>query len=99
MVLPDGYKVNDLAPFSMEWATEGTTVDGDRSIVEPAFPLEIAATFADGSVAVDLAVYYCQEQAEELCLIERVRIEAVVDAVEGGGATATLRHVIEDPGL
>lgn len=100
VVLPDGYKVNDLAPFSMEWETQGTTVhDGDRSIVEPAFPLEVSAGFVDGPLAVDLTIYYCQDEAEQLCLIERVRLEAVVDTNEGSAAVATLRHEIADPGL
>jgi thiol-disulfide isomerase/thioredoxin/sugar lactone lactonase YvrE len=99
IVLPDGYKVNDLAPFSMEWETNGPVlVDADRTIVEPDFPLAIEAELAAGDVAVDLTIYYCEIEAQQLCLIERVRLETRFDAVEGGGGTATLRHEVVLPG-
>jgi thiol-disulfide isomerase/thioredoxin/sugar lactone lactonase YvrE len=99
VVLPDGYKVNDLAPFSMEWVVNGPTLtDADRSIVAPVFPLVIDADLASGDVAVELTVYYCEETAQELCLIERVLLTATLDASEGGGTIATLRHEIVLPG-
>lgn len=100
IALPGGYTVNDLAPFSMRWETTGgIVVDGDREIVAPSFPLEIPADLADGTIAVDLTVYYCQEEAQELCLIDRVRLQAALDASEGGADDATLRYEIADPGV
>ena len=50
--IPDGYKVNDLAPFSMEW-TAGDNISFDpnqanQTIVEPTFPLSFTAEFAEG---------------------------------------------------
>ena len=98
--IPDGYKVNDLAPFSMTWDANGVAlIDGDRSIVDPRFPLAVAATFSSsGLLAVDLTVYYCTVEADQLCLIEQVRLELPFSVAGGGAATATLEYSIADPG-
>jgi sugar lactone lactonase YvrE len=99
VVLPAGYKINDLAPFSMEWATVGVELTGsDRSMVEPAFPVEIPAVFADGSVAADITVYYCEVAAAQLCLIEQVRLTATIDATGGASSIAPFRYEIAAPG-
>jgi hypothetical protein len=98
VVLPDGYKINDLAPFSMTWETTGSIViDADRSIVEPAFPLELASQFADGTIAGDLTIYYCETEAQQLCLIELVRLEASIDVVSGGPSSIEFTHRIANP--
>jgi DNA-binding beta-propeller fold protein YncE len=99
--LPDGYKVNDLAPFSMSWLVEGGIADlqdADRSIVAPEFPQEVAATFSPGSgmVTADVTVYFCTEEAEQLCLIDRVRLEAPVEVGEGADEV-TLSYDVPPP--
>jgi sugar lactone lactonase YvrE len=102
--LPAGYKVNDLAPFSMDWDGLGDVVtlaapDVERTITAPAFPLDLSATFAEGETGLtgDLVVYYCEEEAQQLCLIEQVRLTVPV-AVEGSGKPLlTVAHVIADP--
>jgi len=97
--LPSGYKINDLAPFSMTWATEGVVLDdGDRSIVAPKFPLTLAANLAAGSVGADLTIYYCTNDAEALCFIERVRVEADIVLDSDASSTVDLEHTIADPG-
>jgi thiol-disulfide isomerase/thioredoxin len=101
--IPAGYKVNDLAPFSMEWTTDGgVTFDpaqANQTIVEPSFPLSFPATFAEGQsqLTADLVVYYCEAEAQELCLIERVRVTAPLTVEAGGADTAVVSHVIELP--
>jgi DNA-binding beta-propeller fold protein YncE len=98
VVVPEGYKVNDLAPFSMRWEGSGAIVaDGDRSIVAPVFPLELEAEFTGGTIAADLTIYYCEIEAQQLCLVEMVRIEAMIDTVVGGPPVAHFAHEIELP--
>ncbi|MBN1285608.1 MAG: redoxin domain-containing protein [Anaerolineae bacterium] len=95
---PEGYKLNDIAPFSAEWHVDGQVVqlageDLVQRIVEPAMPLTIPAVFAEGSteIAVDLNIYYCEAINESLCFVDRVRIHIPV-TVGGSGAGAAL-HV------
>ncbi len=101
--LPDGYKVNDIAPFSMVWTVDGDVAeltDADQSMVAPAFPLEVEAEFSagTGSLLTDLTVYYCTAESEELCLIERVRIIAPLEVGEGP-ADVVLSYMIPPPPL
>jgi thiol-disulfide isomerase/thioredoxin len=101
--IPEGYKINDLAPFSMEWtATDGIAFDPDeanQTIVKPEFPLTFAADFAEGQSELtgDLTIYYCEAESQSLCLIERVRITAPLTIEPGGSETAVVRYVIELP--
>jgi thiol-disulfide isomerase/thioredoxin len=94
VAIPAGYKVNDLAPLSMEWtAGDAVTFDPDQAnqtIVEPTFPLSFAAEFAEGQsdLTGDLTIYYCEAESESLCLIERVRVTAPLTIESGGADTA-----------
>jgi thiol-disulfide isomerase/thioredoxin/sugar lactone lactonase YvrE len=106
--IPEGYKVNDLAPFSMEWISSGpaVTVEADeanQTIVEPAFPLSLSADFSPGEAELtgDLVIYYCEAESESLCLIERVRVTAPVIVTDSAGDgeenTVVVSYVIADP--
>lgn len=104
VVIPDGYKVNDLAPFSMEWESSGSGVSFDdaeanKRIVEPSFPLTIPAEFGEGESELkgDLVVYYCEAEAQSLCLIERVRVTAPFSVAEGGQQELLVSHIIPEP--
>ncbi|MGD2078279.1 MAG: thioredoxin-like domain-containing protein [Chloroflexota bacterium] len=101
--IPEGYKVNDLAPFSMEWTADGGVMfnpeQANQTIVEPTFPLSFPAEFAEGQSELtgDLVIYYCEAESQALCLIERVRITAPLTIESGGADTALVNHVIELP--
>jgi hypothetical protein len=104
VTLPAGYKVNDLAPFSMQWTgMEGVVAlgaaDADRTITNPTFPLEVPATFHEGETTLrgDLVIYYCEAEAQQLCLIEQVRLVAPLVVTAGGEPTLTLSHTIPAP--
>jgi DNA-binding beta-propeller fold protein YncE len=106
VALPPGYKVNDIAPFVMEWSVDGDGTmtlgpEADTSIVEPTFPLVLKAEFAAGQamLAADLTIYYCSDDANALCFIEQVRLEVLVTVDSGAGANLTLRHEIAAPEL
>ena len=93
--LPAGYKINDLAPYSMEWhvqnAGDGDLVvlepDANRSIAGPEFPLTLAATFqpGQGELIADLTIIYCQAETESLCLIDQTRLEQPLVVTDASG--------------
>ena len=101
--IPNGYKVNDLAPYSMEWKIDGDVIvlapDANRSIVEPMFPLEIDATFKEGKgmLTGDLNIFYCEAEKQSICLIEQVRLQAPLMVSGAGADTLKLSHAIELP--
>ncbi len=102
--IPVGYKVNEFAPFSMEWDSDGDGLSFDmeeanQSIVEPEFPLSFAAEFQDGESELtgDLVIYYCDDDAQSLCFIERVRVTAPLTVSSGGQDTLVVSHTIPDP--
>ena len=103
VTLPPGYKVNDIAPFSLIWAAGGGVAElpasADRSEVAPEFPIQVEATFVAGSgvIAADLTIYYCETSAVQLCLIDQVRLELPVEVRPGGEGGATLRYAVSPP--
>jgi len=107
--IPEGYKLNDLAPFSMDWQSSSDAVsfsenEANQAIVEPAFPLTFTAQFNPGEaqLTADLVIYYCEAEAQSLCLIERVRVTAPVNVTESGGDgvedTLEVSYAIPRPG-
>ncbi len=103
VILPRGYKVNDMAPFSLSWQPNDLVsfAEGETQyrVVEPNFPLEIPASFAVGqqTVDADLTVYYCQIGKESLCLIDRARLQVPLQVQEVGGAVLRLKYVLAAP--
>lgn len=103
--IPAGYKVNDLAPFSMAWSDAAGLItiipeaEAEQRLVAPSFPLEIPAAFTAGetTLTADLVIYYCDEEAESLCLIEQVQLIVPVEITAGGNAELTIQHVIPEP--
>ena len=107
IVLPEGYKLNDLAPFSSDWLiTSGnalaiTEENRHQSMIEPELPVRVPITLSEGSATLhgDLTIYYCEAVDVNLCFIERVRINAPVVAGEGDSTTVMLEHTIVPPAI
>ncbi len=105
VIVPEGYKFNDIAPFTAEWLADGqvVTIPPDnlvQRIVEPEMPLTIPVTLGDGSadLSVDLTIYYCEAVNENFCFVERVRVNApVVVSAEGEGAGLLVEHTVSPP--
>jgi thiol-disulfide isomerase/thioredoxin/sugar lactone lactonase YvrE len=102
--LPDGYKLNDLAPFSSEWvsSSEGIVIAEEnlrQSIVEPELPLRVPVTLHAGEDLLhgELTIYYCEAVNESLCFIEQLSIDAPVTIGEGDSTTIVLEHTIVPP--
>jgi len=105
IVMPEGYKLNDLAPFSSEWSSDGEAVVIDEEnlqqfLHEPELPLRVPVTLQPGEDLLrgDLTIYYCEAIRDSLCFIERVTLEAPLNVAEGGGGSSILlQHDIVPP--
>jgi hypothetical protein len=99
--LPDGYKLNELAPFSVAWSSgEGIEVaSATYQAIAPEMPVTVTADFHEGetNITADLVIYYCEAAAESLCLIERTRLLVPVEVTAGGDSILTINHTIPQP--
>ncbi len=101
-VLPDGYKVNEQAPSSVEITAGGGVLSLGPSptadITGTDLPATIPAvwTIGEEAVTVDVTVVYCREDAESLCFIDRMRYEIPI-TVEASGTDTDIHlgRVIE----
>ncbi len=102
VVLPEGYKVNEDAPSSVEWSVEGGVAElGTSDLTGTALPAVIEANFSPGSgtLAGEAVLIWCADDAESLCFIEQLRLEAEVTVAEGGGSEVRFVHEITLPEL
>lgn len=99
IILPEGYKLNDLAPFSSEWSSESEVVmiaeeDRQQFLHEPEWPLRVPVSLqaGEGLLSGDLTIYYCEAIRDSLCFIERVTLEAPLNVAAGAGGSSILLH-------
>ncbi len=100
--LPDGYKVNEDAPSSLVWSSDGAGVtlpDEEIDITGTVFPVEVPATFAAGDTTLrgDVTLIWCRSDAEGLCFIEQVRFTVAVTAGASGPDRIVFPHSIRLP--
>lgn len=100
---PEGYKVNDLSPFSMMWqsSTEAAVLgeNASQTILEPSFPLEVPVTLVAGQTLLtgDLVIYYCEHESVGLCLVEQVRLELPVTVQDDAAQPLIASYALPDP--
>ncbi|MBA3533743.1 MAG: redoxin domain-containing protein [Ardenticatenales bacterium] len=105
VMVPEGYKINAFAPFNMEWTVDGNAIilatDANRSIIDPAFPLTLEATFKSGesTLTTDLLIYYCEAIKESVCLIQQARLIVPLQVTSSGNTTIELDYAIPLPDL
>jgi thiol-disulfide isomerase/thioredoxin len=102
LVLPEGYKVNPEAPASIAWGGNAGPVSPESvALVEPRFPIRFElAVSSSGTLVGDLALVYCEEEQESICLFEQVRLEVpVVVDVEGADAIDVVHDITLPDGL
>ncbi|MGH2537346.1 MAG: thioredoxin-like domain-containing protein, partial [Candidatus Promineifilaceae bacterium] len=104
LALPEGYKLNDLAPLSVELSSEDGLVafpeGASLTAAQPELPLRFPAEFQAGAgqLTAELVVYYCREDAEGLCLIERARLVAPLEVAAGAAeGPLELAHTLTRP--
>jgi DNA-binding beta-propeller fold protein YncE len=100
VLLPEGYKVNKDASSSLVLVDdggvvgfpEGSRVDLTGATFPVVVPIELRA--GAGTVATDLALVWCREDTEGLCLFEQARFEIPLD-VSASGPPASIRLPLE----
>lgn len=105
LALPEGYKLNTIAPFSADWSSDGAAVsfaeaDQTQSMVAPSLPISVPVTLAEGKAMVtgELTIYYCEAVKESLCFIDRVTVNIPVTvAADGTGSVLKAERVITPP--
>lgn len=109
VILPDGHKVTTLAPSSVRWKADGNVAvlpsEADQYRPGLEFPLTVAGVRWEdsGILLADIHLLYCEELRENLCFIERVRLEIPIEvtpnpdsaSAEGADNNLTLSHKIK----
>ncbi len=98
--LPEGYKINDLAPSRIEWNNAGSAIDipeAERSlpVTETEVRLPIRLSVGSDALYGHLLLYYCQETVQTLCFIDQVALELPVDVTADApsGALIIVRQI------
>ncbi len=82
--LPEGYKLNALAPFTAETASTTTlevpAESQDYQQILPELPVSLSVNFSEGSdlISTDFTIYWCEAVNETLCFVDRVTIQVPV---------------------
>ncbi|MBZ0278068.1 MAG: redoxin domain-containing protein [Anaerolineae bacterium] len=105
ITLPEGYKLNNRAPFTSAWTSDGDAVqiapeNAEQRIVEPEIPVRVPVTLTAGSATVhgDLTIYYCEAVNQSLCFIDQVQVTApVVVSADGSGTAIQIERQITPP--
>ena len=101
--LPEGYKFNDIAPFSMYWQASNEFAqladNAEQTIVEPEFPLKFTVDLKEGQTVLsgDLTIYYCEYESLGLCLIEPLQIELPLNVVADSENSLQIDYSIPKP--
>lgn len=99
--LPEGYKYNQGAPFYFGWKSSDekalrlTAKETARSLNEPKFPLEIPfeAKAGESNLTVEAIIYFCNDQQEKVCLVDRLKINVPIEVKAGAKSTAAIEVV------
>jgi len=88
--LPDGYKLNPLAPSAVRLSSSAkeslSLSDGaEQSIKQPHFPVEVAVKVNPGqtSVRAEFVLYYCESEKESLCYFKDVTVTLPIKVEPG----------------
>ena len=105
VTVPRGYKLNPAAPFYVGVSSDDAKVaavpddQAARNIENPAFPLHIPVTLAEGTtrLTVDLVVYYCEAENESVCKVKQLRCVTPLTVAAGARSVAvTVNAIVED---
>jgi DNA-binding beta-propeller fold protein YncE len=104
VVLPPGYKVNDLAPSVIAWQADGEIVTpptgADRSFIAADLPLvpNVTLNRGQGELTGSLVLFYCRADQEGICLIERAQITVPVTVDDVGSDELRIVYHVGLPG-
>ncbi len=107
ITLPEGYKLNNLAPLTVEWISSGEAVvieEGDHLVrlVEPELPITVPVQLLEGEDLLhgDFIIYYCEAINETLCFVDKVSVDIpVIVTPNSGESVITIERGVIPPVL
>lgn len=89
LMIPDGYKLNDLSESRVAWSTEGTVInisaDNQTTTIDsPEMTIPIVLSEGEALLTGELTLYWCEDENESLCFIEEVTFEVPISVVIEG---------------
>jgi thiol-disulfide isomerase/thioredoxin len=97
--LPDGYKLNTLAPSSIsisssEERVASFTPEGQQVFRNAKFPLIMPLQVNEGNtfLNISLVIYYCQSALESLCYFKEVHLNVPVSINRGAGSNKIIAN-------
>lgn len=101
LALPPGYQLNPQAPSTVAVATSDAAVlaPAGKTVVRPTFPIRVPVKAAEGKaeLTLDLVLYYCQADAESVCLFKEIRLVVPVEVAKGAGNTLAAGYTLSVP--
>jgi thiol-disulfide isomerase/thioredoxin/sugar lactone lactonase YvrE len=105
LVLPQGYKFNQEAPFYMRWkAADGSPLrfglEADKvDFKSVRFPLEVPVeqVNAASDLTIDTVVYYCTSQSSA-CYVDPIRVRLALKPTGSGPAAVAVSIDVKTPG-
>ncbi len=92
--LPEGYKYNAGAPFYLAYRSDDEKVvkitdsEPARNFTEPKFPFEIPilTTAGQTTATIDAIIYFCNDEKEKVCLVDKVRVSVPIEVKDGASS-------------
>ncbi|MGE0130769.1 MAG: thioredoxin-like domain-containing protein [Blastocatellales bacterium] len=103
--LPAGYKYNQGAPFYVAYKTADDKAvkikETAQNFTEPKFPLEIPIEAINGetTATVDAVIYFCNDEKDQVCLVDSVRVNVPLEVKEGAPNRAKVEVAAKAKGV
>ena len=103
--LPEGYKINPLAPSSIEWNNAGDAVEIAElgralPVTAPETRLPVTLREGEDTLSAMLLLYYCREGEESLCFIDHVTLEIPLRVgADASSSTVTVTREVQPPDI
>jgi thiol-disulfide isomerase/thioredoxin len=103
--MPEGYKINDLAPSTVEWGDSGGTVEFAADalnivIEENEVSIPVTLLAGEGVLRGEVTIFYCEAVNESLCFVDQFTLEAPLTVnADGDSEELHIERVIIPPDL
>lgn len=94
--LPDGYKLNALAPFTAQTSNTSNVIIAaeyqDYQQIVPDLPVSVPVTFSEGldELKANMTVYWCEAINETLCFVSRFTFQVPVTVSSDATTTSVV---------
>jgi hypothetical protein len=106
IALPEGYKQNDQAPFTLRFYNNTPVArvaasDNNLSLITPPMPVRMPVTLSEGEalVTLDAAIFYCEAVNETLCFPAFIRFELPLRVAAEGASEIAINYLLVPPQL